>query len=300
MNKWFKYYLPNIWESLLILLVYFFVGAMVTGLILTQVYGAREALSANMILQYICPIIPVFAYIILRAYTSYKSAKALGENGLAIVPKIKINSPATRQDGRRASWLAIGAILLLGTIGIAYAIDPIMSQIDMPEYLKNIYEKMRLDNTSNMISIVVLAPLCEEFIFRGTILRGLASKISPLVGIIASSILFGVIHLNLQQGMGAFLIGLFIGYVYYKTHSIWAPIFVHFVNNGFSFLTAAILPKECATMNTQELLVHFNVQNPQAVYIAIVSAGVVLAALSIWFLYKYLPKKNTFEIKKSE
>ena len=170
----------------------------------------------------------------------------------------------------------------------------------MPEYLKNIYEKMRLDNTSNMISIVVLAPLCEEFIFRGTILRGLASKISPLVGIIASSILFGVIHLNLQQGMGAFLIGLFIGYVYYKTHSIWAPIFVHFVNNGFSFLTAAILPKECATMNTQELLVHFNVQNPQAVYIAIVSAGVVLAALSIWLLYKYLPKKNTFEIKKSE
>lgn len=297
MNKWLKYYLPNIWESLLILLIFFFVGSLIAGAVIVAIFGLQEMPNADMTLLYIIPIIPVFLYIYIRSYTCYKSAKVFDAagDGLAKAPHIKIDAPVSRSQGRRLSWVVIGLILLIGTLVLGYALDPLMSSIEMTDALKSIYEKMDFNNPSAMFSIVVLAPLCEEFIFRGTILRGVANKQTPAAAIVVSAILFGIIHLNLMQGVGAAIIGLFIGYTYYKSHSIWAAVFVHFVNNGSSFLAAALLPKECSTMKFIELLEYFKVSDPQFVYWTVVYASALIFILCIWLLYKYLPKVNTFK-----
>lgn len=299
MNKWLKYYLPNIWEGFLILLVFFFVGSVLAGAFIKVVLGGVMP-DLDMTSLYIIPVIPVFVYIYIRSYSSYKSAKVFDvENGLAKAPKIKVNTPVTVSDGRKLPWWAVGILLLFGTIALGYVLDPIMSRIELPEAIKAVYEKMDFSHPSALLSIVVLAPLCEEFIFRGTVLRGITAKHSPAVAIAVSALLFGIIHLNFFQGVAAFLLGLFIGFVYYKTHSIWAAIFVHFVNNGFSFLMAALLPKECATMHSMEILNYYQVSDPQTVYVIIVAVSAVIAALCIWLLYKYLPKVNTFKALKT-
>ncbi|WP_185850980.1 CPBP family intramembrane glutamic endopeptidase [Blattabacterium cuenoti] len=85
---------------------------------------------------------------------------------------------------------------------------------------------------------VLLAPICEEVLFRGIILNGLLkNKIHPIKAILFSSFLFGLSHMNPWQFVGGFFIGSFIGYIYYTTSSIIDCILLHIFNNTFAILT---------------------------------------------------------------
>ncbi len=83
--------------------------------------------------------------------------------------------------------------------------------------------------------IIAIAPaFLEEFTFRGVIL-GRLKKYNKTVALLASSILFSVMHLNLQQIPFAFFAGLLMGYIYLRTQSIWSVIIIHGANNLLAF-----------------------------------------------------------------
>lgn len=94
---------------------------------------------------------------------------------------------------------------------------------------------------SSIISAVIIAPIVEEILFRGIILRGFLKHYSPLKAIIASALIFGATHMNLWQLLGAFLVGIFIGYVFYKTKSILLCILIHAVDNSLGFIAKDLL-----------------------------------------------------------
>ncbi len=98
--------------------------------------------------------------------------------------------------------------------------------------------------TNFMIYILacVTAPIFEEMMFRGLMLRAL-SKVSPKFGIIASAALFGLFHQNVPQAVNAFLIGLALGYTAYKSGSIIPTIIIHFVVNANGIIQEAIASK---------------------------------------------------------
>ncbi|WP_185869019.1 CPBP family intramembrane glutamic endopeptidase [Blattabacterium cuenoti] len=82
---------------------------------------------------------------------------------------------------------------------------------------------------------VLLAPICEEVLFRGIILNGmLKNKIHPIKAILFSSFLFGVTHMNPWQFVGGLFIGSFIGFIYFVTSSIIDCIILHIFNNTFA------------------------------------------------------------------
>ena len=86
------------------------------------------------------------------------------------------------------------------------------------------------------ITICILAPILEELIFRGIILRGLLNNgYTPLVAIGFSSFLFGALHFNIYQFIGAGILGFIMGYVFYKTNSLILSIGLHATNNIVSF-----------------------------------------------------------------
>ena len=61
------------------------------------------------------------------------------------------------------------------------------------------------------------------------------------IAIVVSALFFGLFHLNVVQGLYAFIIGLLLAYVYEKYKSIWAPILFHVAANSVSiFLTEVI------------------------------------------------------------
>lgn len=75
----------------------------------------------------------------------------------------------------------------------------------------------------------IIGPIAEELVFRGFAMRCL-EKHGKMLAIVVSSILFGVMHGNLPQGMFAFFVGLVLAYVAMEYSIIWS-IALHIFNN---------------------------------------------------------------------
>lgn len=91
-----------------------------------------------------------------------------------------------------------------------------------------------------IINILVIggsAGICEEVLFRGTIQRGF-EKIGVVKAILITSFLFGLMHLDFQKLLGTFLLGALIGFIVYRTDSLFAGMFAHFTNNSIAVVMA--------------------------------------------------------------
>lgn len=106
-----------------------------------------------------------------------------------------------------------------------------VNKIPMPDFITQAFDEMAISPVILILSVAVIAPISEEIIFRGIILKGMANKMNPTLALVMSSLFFSIIHMNIPQGINAFLIGLIIGFIYLNTSSIYLCIFAHFVNN---------------------------------------------------------------------
>jgi len=117
-------------------------------------------------------------------------------------------------------------------------------QEHMPE-LPNIVEQefdMILKDRWGYLAIGLLAPLAEEIVFRGAILRSLLEKMSPWTAIALSALLFAVFHLNPAQMPHAFLVGLLLGWMYWRTGSILPGMAYHWANNSAAYVIYNVYP----------------------------------------------------------
>ena len=106
-----------------------------------------------------------------------------------------------------------------------------------------------------VLSITILGPLLEELLFRGFIQKRLVQiGVKPLYAILASSALFGVIHMNHVQIPFAVAIGLIIGRLYYRTGSLIPGIIGHIINNSLATLQMAMMTEEEFNTPTVECL----------------------------------------------
>ena len=93
---------------------------------------------------------------------------------------------------------------------------------------------------SSFLVTAIFAPVFEEWLCRGMVLRGLLSKMKPGWAIVISALFFALIHMNPWQALNAFFIGVIMGYVYYKTGSLWLTMLIHFVNNSTSVILTQV------------------------------------------------------------
>lgn len=108
---------------------------------------------------------------------------------------------------------------------------------DLYKTFENSFLQMLNYKVAGFITVCILAPILEEILFRGFILRGiLNSGTPPWIAILVSGIIFGAAHLNPWQFIGAGILGIIFGFIYYKTKSLLLVIFLHAANNIFSFI----------------------------------------------------------------
>lgn len=138
-------------------------------------------------------------------------------------------------------------VLFWSVIAACGAIIPsVWSQEQMPE-LPNLMENefdMLLGNRWGYVSIGLLAPVSEEIVFRGAILRSLLkSSQMPVWGAIAvSAVFFALIHFNPAQMPHAFLIGCLLGWMYWRTGSILPSVAYHWANNSIAYIFYNLYP----------------------------------------------------------
>lgn len=87
-----------------------------------------------------------------------------------------------------------------------------------------------------IVSIAVVPPLVEEFAIRGVIMQPLR-RYGDKFAILASALVFAVLHGNLIQAPFALIAGIGIGYAVCITNSVWTGVLIHAVNNFYSVIT---------------------------------------------------------------
>lgn len=131
--------------------------------------------------------------------------------------------------------LAILPVVVIMTIAFLLVNIEITSWVPMPEWLREVFKDAIPRNIWGFVTVAIAAPILEELLMRGIVLDGLLRNYSPWKAIVWSAILFGALHLNPWQFVVGFLIGCALGYLYWKTKSLYLCMFIHFVNNGIAF-----------------------------------------------------------------
>lgn len=113
----------------------------------------------------------------------------------------------------------------------------------LPDLMAEEFGMMMSDYWS-YLAIGLLAPVAEEIVFRGAVLKSLLQwqRERPWMAIAVSALLFAVAHLNPAQMPHAFLIGLLLGWMYWRTGSIVPGIAYHWCNNSVAYIIYRAYP----------------------------------------------------------
>ena len=256
----YNHFMPD-FSDLIWILVLFLVGMFLGGIVaaaLTFIMSPTFATTYGMVIVYPLQFIPAMLY------ASAKSRRNEGfEKGYAL---------DSHNFGGRSS-LSMALIVSAMAVAGAFVIEPISMLLpEMSDAMKAAMEMM-LNGPIwiVLISVSVFAPFFEEWLCRGIILRGLLKKVKPVWAIVISAAIFGLIHGNLWQAIPAFIIGVILGYVYYKTGSLKLTMLMHCVNNTLSVIVSRIPAFEDVEFFAE-------VMSPWAYVLVVLAFAVVLAS----------------------
>lgn len=146
----------------------------------------------------------------------------------------KRNTPEFNFSFSTKHPVLLASIIILAplwNIGISLPISNLIPSNEFTEQFNNL-KNFDMYSITSIISITLIAPIAEEFIFRGFILDGLLRKYKVIPSIIISALIFGIIHVNPWQMAYGTVMGLLLGFIYYKTRSMIYVILWHFANNS--------------------------------------------------------------------
>ena len=206
--------------------VFWYIFTMAIVIISVYIIGDVDLLNNNNLLSLISTTL--FILVLLYKFR-------VNKNKLFLLIKdyfMKINIREIAGVVATQLCLSMGLSLLL--IGIIY--------FAFPDMLNNLLSESSVDEVStyggvfiSMLITVIGAPLMEELFFRAIIFKRISRKFNIYLGMIISSLVFGLLHIELAI-IGAFLFGIACCILYIKYKNILIPMTVHFFNNLLAFL----------------------------------------------------------------
>lgn len=139
------------------------------------------------------------------------------------------------------------------------------------------------DLISNLLIFAVLAGVCEEFFFQGA-LQPLMMKWTknPHIGILITALIFSALHFQFYGFIPRFVLGVYLGYLFFWSRSLWLPILAHVLHNALSILIDYTL--QGRGINTNDLqFTDVRGSIPTAISCALVSA---MAIVYLWRTYR--------------
>lgn len=144
-------------------------------------------------------------------------------------------------------------------------------------HARAVHDLLRVDSAWDgfalTLALVVIAPITEELLFRGVLLRGLVRSYGERAGLLVSAVLFGLLHGRPAEAIVAFVAGLVLGALRLRTRSVLPCIALHVGVNALPVLVPAeLLPIPGVNVLGDEIL-HVP---PLKVAAAAIVAGVAL------------------------
>ena len=211
------------------------------------------------------------------------------------------NAANRRPNASMTNIVLILSITLLPVVGVLSAFNMhIMPQEgavaefmrDLEEAANHILEMLTSrrsawDLISNLLVLAVLTGICEEFLFQGALQPLMMKWVkNPHVGILITAFIFSVLHFQFYGFIPRFALGIYLGYLFYWSRSLWLPILAHILHNALSILVDYTLQgRGIDTDNLQFTDIHGSI--PVVISCALVSA------MGIVFLWRTFRDNNT-------
>ncbi len=145
----------------------------------------------------------------------------------------------------RFNWgmLGIGCGLLIVSYLIIYVHNLILTALGIPTQgveISGLFE--RLDTPVWFFFVgAVLAPLVEEIFFRGFLFQGLRARYGWISGMLLSSGIFAIAHLDPVSLIPTFILGNLLAYLYHRSNSVWPGVILHMTVNTLGLLSVYVL-----------------------------------------------------------
>jgi membrane protease YdiL (CAAX protease family) len=191
-----------------------------------------------------------------------------------IIPQFRRREPGL------AAYLAI-VIMAAGAAPAFAVLDSLLNGlVRLPDFFRSI--DVFLLNPDDRLGALVLAclaaPVLEETLFRGVILKGLSVTSGATGGLLIAAALFAVVHINPLLFPAAFLLGLLLGTVYQRTGSLVASIVMHALYNAGAIALAWLPGRPAEVLAGAEV--------PLAAKLGVIGLGLGAAALGAWLLLR--------------
>jgi len=132
--------------------------------------------------------------------------------------------------------VALGGFLFLFNLVVSNILVSVFGVSEVMEESNTLIVDLS-SSPQGLLSVIIalsLAGVCEEFTFRGFLQTAISSRYSPRVALLVSSIAFALLlHFDPQAvyTLSAFLIGVMLGYIYYRWRSYVVPAVAHATQN---------------------------------------------------------------------
>lgn len=143
------------------------------------------------------------------------------------------------KDWSRVFLISLASLLAMWTIFLGFHMVGYQELIESlgVKSTQEAVDLLRQTKDTNLlilmtVAVVVVAPLCEEVLFRGYIYPALKKFAGPWIGWVVSALFFSAAHGSVSVLIPLFFFGLILVLLYEWTGSIWAPIAAHAVFNG--------------------------------------------------------------------
>lgn len=237
----YSYYTPGM-GGMMMLFLMFIIGAALGSLIVSAMMfvSAEFVMMYGTVISYPVMFIPPLLYASAQSRRNeyFETGHALDSNNFGSLGGVKM-----------------AVIVSVATMATAFMADTLNLLLPpTPEWFDTTMEQlMKGPVWITLLSVSVFAPLFEEWLCRGLVLRGLLQKMSPAAAISISALFFAVLHMNPWQALPAFILGLVFGYVYYRTGSLKLTMLMHCVNNTMAVVFSKI-PSLAEAENFTEVL----------------------------------------------
>ena len=134
----------------------------------------------------------------------------------------------------------------------------------------------------NLLTIAIVPAICEEWIFRGTLQKLFSEKLNIHLAVFFAATIFSFIHFEFSGFLPRIILGMFLGYLFYYSGSLWLNIFAHAVNNGSQVVLMYLNNKGIYKMDVD------HPEMPAIWEILVYTAGFVV----LWMIFYHFAQKN--------
>lgn len=224
-------------EVLVIFGISFLVGSGLSYAVYAALRQSFSSTTATFLLIFLSSVI---LYTLLLAGTFYSVKVRHGSTLTALGLKLD------GLGGSVAFGAMIGLPLFIAAIGLAYVSQLIFRNSNTPDTVSKSVTQITSGSVSSglilllIVTLVVLAPICEEIFFRGYLYPALRNRMDMLPAVIINGVLFAAAHFELIGFLPRALLGAGLCYIYEREHNLAGAMIGHALYNGLILLISGV------------------------------------------------------------